>query len=107
MQKEWDRNDADRHPKTPKHHFHDIPPNREIHFVFEIEYSVTVSNEIDGNSDNHRIDGTATELEQYIYNRNIHNYHRRNGKLILAILPIVSDDTQRLPDNASISRKMR
>ena len=29
-------NDADRHPKTPKHHFHDIPPNREIHFVFEI-----------------------------------------------------------------------
>ena len=44
MQKEWDRNDADRHPKTPKHHFHDIPPNREIHFVFEIEYSVTVSN---------------------------------------------------------------
>ena len=91
MQKEWDRNDADRHPKTPKHHFHDIPPNREIHFVFEIEYSVTVSNEIDGNSDNHRIDGTATELEQYIYNRNIHN----------------SDDTQRLPDNASISRKMR
>ena len=46
MQKEWDRNDADRHPKTPKHHFHDIPPNREIHFVFEIEYSVTVSNEI-------------------------------------------------------------
>ena len=84
MQKEWDRNDADRHPKTPKHH--DIPPNREIHFVFEIEYSVTVSNEIDGNSDNHRIDGTATELEQYIYNRNIHNYHRRNGKLILGYI---------------------
>ena len=51
MQKEWDRNDADRHPKTPKHHFHDIPPNREIHFVFEIEYSVTVSNEINGNSE--------------------------------------------------------
>ena len=86
MQKEWDRNDSDRHPKTPKHHFHDIPPNREIHFVFEIEYSVTVSNEIDGNSDNHRIDGTATELEQYIYNRNIHNYHRRNGKLILGYI---------------------
>ena len=86
MQKEWDRDDADQHPKTPKHHFHDIPPNREIHFVFEIEYSVTVSNEIDGNSDNHRIDGTATELEQYIYNRNIHNYHRRNGKLILGYI---------------------
>ena len=56
------------------------------YFVFEIEYSVTVSNEIDGNSDNHRIDGTATELEQYIYNRNIHNYHRRNGKLILGYI---------------------
>ena len=86
MQKQWDRNDADRHQKPPKHHLHDIPPNREIHFVFEIEYSVTVSNEIDGNSDNHRIDGTATELEQYIYNRNIHNYHRRNGKLILGYI---------------------
>ena len=36
--------------------------------------------------DNHRIDGTATELEQYIYNRNIHNYHRRNGKLILGYI---------------------
>ena len=86
MQKEWDRNDEDRHPKTPKHHFHDIPPNREIHFVFVIVSSVTGSNEIDGNSDNHRIDGTATELEQYIYNRNIHNYHRRNGKLILGYI---------------------
>ena len=42
MQKEWDRNDADRHPKTPKHHFHDIPPNREIHFVFEIEYKYEI-----------------------------------------------------------------